>query len=72
MRMCMCMYMSYMLVGGGERVEHANACGPPRSTCAPHVPETHVCAFGIMCEHDVYLLRSLQLATYLCCELAPS
>ena len=30
-------YMSYMLVGGGERVVHANACGPPRSTYAPHV-----------------------------------
>ena len=45
----MCIYMSYMLVGGGERVEHANACGPPRSTYAPHVPKTHVCAFGIMC-----------------------
>ena len=28
--------MSYMLVGGGERVEHAKACGPPRSTYAPH------------------------------------
>ena len=56
----MCIYMSYMLVGGGERVEHANACGPPRSTYAPH--KEHICSSHLCNDH----ISPRHMCKYMC------